>query len=421
MNARQAYETAVTAGHAPAGASVSEIVRKGSALQVAARALMKAERGLSYDAARGRVRRAAASTGGAALVDEQNSPELYKESKAAKALRENAELKSRVRRLLKELGDVSQIREHAFKLAARKTPGSANWNVITHAKSETRDIPVLFTSDFQCGEVVTLDDTRGENEYNLAIFRKRYRTLVGVTEKLIERDGGADQIVYVRGGDAISGGIHPELADTDEVPPPLQCIEVIEAEIWGIRHLADKFGKVTVISVAGNHDRIGEKPRNKAYLAHSYEALIQYAIEAAFKADKRVSFVSDPSGDVLFKVHDYSFLLTHGDRIGSGGGGSFASIANGARKVRDMYAAQRIHVDLVMCGHFHRFMYVPYDFMINGCLPGYNEYVRGRMRARMCPPSQALFYVHPDRGITNIREIDVNGRPRRARGAHVVR
>lgn len=421
MDARKAYESALTKGHAPAGASRGEIAANGSAVQLAARALIKVDPSLTYDCARNRVRRAIKAAKSLVRVDEQNSPELYKETRAAKAIRENAELKTRVKRLLRELGDVAQIREHAFKLAARKKPGSIGWNVITHKPSGKRDIPVLFTSDFQVGEVVTLEDTRGENAYNLAIFRKRYRTLIGVTEKLIERDGGADQIVYVRGGDAISGGIHPELADTDEVPPPQQCIEVIEAEIWGIRYLADKFGKVTVISVAGNHDRIDEKPRNKAYLAHSYEALIQYAIEAAFKGDKRVSFVTDPSGDVLFKVHDYNFLLTHGDRIGSGGGGSFASIAGGARKVRDMYAAQRIHVDLVMCGHFHRFMYVPYEFMINGCLPGYNEYVRGRMRARMCPPSQALFYVHPDRGITNIREIDVNGRPRKARGAYSVR
>lgn len=413
MNALKAYEAALAKGCTPPGAPVGP---HGTAVAHATRAIAKAE-GIGANAARNRVRRAIKATGGALRVDEQNSPELYTESKAAKAVRENAELKSKVRRLIRELGDISQIREHAFKLANRPPVRTEGWNVIERRPSGVKDIPVLFTSDFQVGEVVTLDDTRGENAYNLDIFRKRYRTLIGVSVKLIERDGGADQVVYVRGGDAISGGIHPELADTDEVPPPMQCIEVIEAETWGIRHLADKFGKVTVISVAGNHDRIGEKPRNKAYLAHSYEALIQYAIEAQFKDDKRVSFVTDPSGDVLFKVHDYSFLLTHGDRIGSGGGGSFASIANGARKVRDMYAAQRIHVDLVMCGHFHRFMYVPYDFMINGCLPGYNEYVRGRMRARMCPPSQTLFYVHPDRGITNIREIDVNGRPRKARAA----
>ncbi len=419
MDARKAYEAALNKGCTPPG--VRPHPTHGTAVAEATRIVMRTEK-IDRNAARNRVRRAAkAYNGGASRVDEATAPELYKESKAAKAIGENTALKAKVRQLVKELGHVSQIRAHAFKLAARTSVNHDGWHLIERRPSGVKDIPVLFTSDFQVGEVVTLDDTRGENEYNLAIFRKRYRTLISVTINLVERDGGADQIVYVRGGDAISGGIHPELADTDEVPPPKQCIEVIEAETWGIRQLADKFGKVTVISVAGNHDRIDEKPRNKSYLAHSYEALIQWAIEAQFKDDPRVTFVSDPSGDVLFKVHGYSFLLTHGDRIGSGGGGSFASIASGARKVRDMYAAQRIHVDLVMVGHFHRFMYVPYEFMVNGCLPGYNEYVRGRMRARMCPPSQALFYVHPDRGITNLREIDVNGRPRKSRPAHTVR
>lgn len=423
MDARTAYEKALEAGHAPSGASEKEIREKGSAVQQGARILMATDATLTYDAARNRIRRVCATK--PKRVDDKSEPDLYEESKAERFRREALALKANEKRLLEELENARRLREHAFGLRPAAIAPPGGWQVIRRKSTGKKETPVLFTSDFQVGEVIPAAATRGLNEYNVDIFRKRYRTLIGVTCKLIqEHHGGAEEIVYLRGGDTISGSIHPELADTDECPPPQQCVVAIQEETAGIRHLAETFGRVHVISVPGNHDRITEKPRSKAYDAYSYEPLIQWAIEAQFKDDPRVSFLTDQSGDVLFNVQGYNMLLTHGDRIGSGGGQGFLGpsgpIVRGAKKVKAQFAAEGHHVDLVLIGHYHFPMHVNNDVMCNGCLPGYSEYARGRMRVAPQAPSQMLFFVHPDHGITAVREIDVNSRPRRSRGPHVV-
>jgi len=424
MDARKAYESAVTKGHAPAGATASEIAEKGSAIQEAARLMMKADHSLSYDAARNRVRRAADS--GTKRVNEDNTPDVYQESKAQRLARQLASERAKSKAALDLMEDLNALKQLAFGLTPDKVKPPGSWNVIKRKPSGKREVPVLFTSDFQIGEVITLEDTRGENEYNIEIFRRRYRTMIGVAVNLIEKHhGGADQIVYLRGGDTISGGIHEELADTDEVTPPQQCIVAVEEEVAGIRHLADRFGRVHVMSVHGNHDRNTHKPRNKTSFAHSFETIIQWAIQAHFKDDPRVTFTSDASGDVLFEVCGYRMLLTHGDAIGSGGGAGFLGpsgpIVRGAKKVKYSYAGIGEHIDLVLMGHYHNPVYIRNEVMCNGSTAGHSEYARRRIRVVPQAPIQTLFFVHEHHGVTAVREIDVNNRPRKTKAATVVK
>ena len=423
MAALIAYEDAVAAGHAPRGSSLSEIRSKGSAVRMAAETLQNNEKGLSFDGARFRINAALDKTE-SELVTEEKEPNLYEQSAHESTKAELRRSRAQIKRLMTELTDARQLREHAFDLAPQRISG-VSWEAVPRASSGKRETPVLFTSDFQAGEVIRVEETRGENAYNLELFRQRYRTMIGVTIKLVkEHHGDSDHIVYLRGGDAISGGIHDELKDTDDVPPPEQCIAVIQEETRGIEHLADAFGQVTVVSVAGNHDRITHKPRAKEYIKHSYDLLIQYGIEAQFKNDSRVKFVTDESGDVLFTVGGYRMLLTHGDRMGTGGGQGFLGtpgpVVRGAKKVKHSYAAEGHVIDLVLCGHYHTPIHVHDLVMCNGSLAGHSEYARAKLRAEPHPPTQTLFFIHEDRGVTATRLIDVNGKPMRSKGAKKV-
>lgn len=412
------YEAAVSRGFAPVGSSPTDIKQRGSAVMEAATTLAKQWK-ISLNAARWRVRRAVERSGGTEMVTESNDPELYAASEIEGLKVTTRSLRAQLRDLKLELDEARNLRQHAFGLTPAKVRADS-WSVVELDSSNQLETPIIFTSDLQCGEVIRAEDTRGENEYNLAIFRERYRTMISVAVNLIEKHhGGAEHVIYLRGGDAISGGIHDELKDTDEVPPPEQCIALIQEEVGGIRNLAEKFGRVTVISVGGNHDRTTAKPRTKQYARHSYEMLIQFSIEAHFKHDNRVNFITDESGDVLFKVHDYSMLLTHGDRIGVGtnkAGRTAATILDGARKIKAAYLNEGQHIDLVLLGHFHISMHAHGLVMSNGTLAGIGEFARTRMRAERLPPTQTLFFVHRDRGVTATRLIDVNHKPRKTEG-----
>jgi hypothetical protein len=277
-----------------------------------------------------------------------------------------------------------------------------------------REAPILFTSDFQFGEVVDLDEMEGINEYNVEIAERRYDTLINKTVDLcFHHTANPDfpGLIYLRGGDAISGGIHDELAQTDEYSPPEAVVALARKEISGIEHCADKFGRVHVISVPGNHDRITKKKQHKRMAATSYELMVQAMIQIYFeaKADSRVTFHSPKSGDAYFPVWGWQFLLTHGDRIGTGGGtgyiGPIATITRGFAKIKRQHAGLGKILHFILTGHYHTSCEPPGGFG-NGSLVGYGEYARD-LRADPEPPCQWLLMVHPEQGVTQRRKIFV--------------
>jgi biotin operon repressor len=320
-------------------------------------------------------------------------------------------------RLKDALGEMSRLQDEIRDLRWASNAGfkPAEWTLRPHdlRKGKSEHTPYLLTSDFQAGEVVKADETEAGYGYDSDLFRERYRKMVQTTIDLSFGHAGEGWtypgIIYARGGDAISGGIHEELADTDDMTPieAVQC--VFEEEAAGIAKLAEAFGKVDVKTVPGNHDRTTFKPRSKNVLGHSYDTLVDVLLQREFRNDKRVNFQCSKTYDVYFPIYDMKVLLTHGDRIGSRGGQGFvgptATIMRGAQKVIAEQAALGRHVDRVDVGHFHTPFYAGW-VLANGCLPGYSEYAKS-FRMRPSDPQQFLLFHHPKRGVVDIRPINL--------------
>jgi predicted phosphodiesterase len=221
--------------------------------------------------------------------------------------------------------------------------------------------------------------------------------------------------VYLRGGDAISGNIHADLVETQSLTCIEQCKLVATEEIRGLELLLQVFPSISVYSVPGNHDRTTFKPRAKRYVDLSYDDLTLFSIETHFKAraEKRITFSAPRSGDAYFSVFNTRFLLTHGDRMGSRGGQGFigpaATIMRGIQKVRQQYARMGRPVDYVIHGHYHVAMDLP-NGVSNGALAGFSEYAKTELRAEPETPTQSMFFVHPEWGITSRRRIQVDRR-----------
>ena len=344
----------------------------------------------------------------------EDGPELVLDAVEAKAKKKAA---TDARKTISALCDeVLSLRKSSELLAMLDAQPEcvAPWNI--GRKEKTASTAILFTSDFQAGEVIKGSEIDNANHYDLQTFRARYDLLIERTcEEIDAHSAPIEGLYYLRGGDAISGGIHAELKDTDE-GSPIECVQyVADVEIAGITHLADKYGRVHVVSIPGNHGRImgpwGLGNRCKGYAAHNLETLLALLISKHFKNDDRVTFFTPESGDAEFTVYGHRFLMIHGDRMKGSGG--INGISNGHRKTREQFAATGYPIDYMLSGHYHTSVTFPGGFG-NGSLAGWGEYAKS-IGALPDAAKQWLMFVTPRDGVSKALELVVSPKPRRTR------
>ena len=115
------------------------------------------------------------------------------------------DLKKQLTDALKKLADLEDIRSSIFGLQPDRLQ-IPNWQTALQKGKSRPEIATLFTSDFQCGEVIREEELEYPNNYDPAIFAERYRRLITTTIKLLQReDPGMTYpgFIYLRGGDAI--------------------------------------------------------------------------------------------------------------------------------------------------------------------------------------------------------------------------
>lgn len=313
-----------------------------------------------------------------------------------------------IKSLTREADTAEKIRAAIYSLAAR-TPEPPAWLSQPRKKSDgIRGVPVTLWSDWHYGETVRPEEVGGMNEFTSEIAAARIIKLVDTTISLCsEHMGKGEQswpgIVVCLGGDMISGDIHEELVATSDRTTQ-QCInELTDHLAAALERLADHFGKVFVPCVVGNHGRATKKPRMKGRVYTSHEWNIYCNLERYFRKDQRIKFMIPDETDAYFRVHGHRFLLTHGDSLGVKGGdgiiGALGPIMRGSMKVGKSEAAIGRDVDTILMGHWHQMLWLP-GAIVNGALKGYDEYARLAIRAPYSRPSQALFFVHPQHGIT---------------------
>lgn len=304
--------------------------------------------------------------------------------------------------------DAKVIREEIFKIAHHK-PVTPAWLSLSSKKSKVSalgdqpGVPILFGSDWHWGEVVNPSEIGGVNEYSLAIAHERLHNLIESTIELLTRhmvNPSYPGIVFALGGDMVSGNIHEELSETNEMPIMPVVLDLIDHLILAIKRLKEVFGRVFLPCVAGNHGRVHKKVRAKESNFSSYDWLIYQQLDRVFAEDPDVVFFIPDGPDALFSVYGHKYLLTHGNQFRGGDGliGPLGPITRGDHKKRSRNAQVGQEYDTLMIGHFHQLLQMRRVIM-NGSLIGYNEYAFSN-NFGFEPPQQALWITHPIRGIT---------------------
>lgn len=323
-----------------------------------------------------------------------------------KALENNA-LKRALDAERREHDTAELIRKEIFGLA-EYTPQAPEWLTGKGIKNGERGGPVLMLSDIHYGERIFPDEIGGVNEFNAPIAAARIKRLMLTTIDLCENHMGRASVKYpgivlCLGGDLIGGDIHEELMVTNDRTPMQAINELTDILAASINTLADFFGRVFVVSVVGNHGRATRKPRAKTRVFTNYDWVISCNLERHFREDKRVQFMIPSEADAHFSVYGTRFLLTHGDSLGTKGGdgiiGALGPIARGVLKVGASERQIGRDFDYLLGAHWHQLLWLP-NAIFNGCVKGYDEYAKLMLRAPYQPPQQALFFVHPEHGLT---------------------
>ena len=335
--------------------------------------------------------------------------------------RENLALTEQVKALKTELRTVSRdnlsaeiVRQTILGLS-EQIASPPDWVLNTVKRKHSQLVPSVMWSDWHWGEVVNPAEVGHINSFDLATAHTRAKVL---TEKVISLcfdhmvDPDYPGIVVNLGGDMVSGDIHAELTSTNELPIMPIIIDIVGVLIESLTHLADRFGRVFVPCVAGNHGRNTFKPRMKQRAHTNFDWLIYSFLEVHFQGDKRFTFMVPEGTDCYYRVYNHKYLLTHGDTLGVRGGdgiiGSLGPILRGDFKTRRQSGELGQPYDTLIIGHWHQYMALVPKLIVNGSLKGFDEFAKTGLRASPEGPTQALWFTSPDHGIVSSWPIFLN-------------
>ena len=336
--------------------------------------------------------------------------------------KERMVFEDKIRNLERRLREVSEDALTAEKISSYyfnandKDLVEPDWVLDLGSKTGVAGVPVTTWSDWHFAEVVNPSQVEGANAFDIPIFNRRFAMLVERTIDLCENHMTGKEypgIIVNLGGDMLSGNIHEELKNTNELEVIPAALELAGKIAWGLRRYADYFGRVFVPCVVGNHGRNTMKPQAKNTCYTSFDWLVYKMLDAHFHPmnmdgsradgyDDRVHFMIPNGFDAYYRVFAHRVLLTHGDRIGSRGGdgfiGAIGPIMRGAHKLRLSYSNRGREIDTLIMGHWHNEVTLP-GLRVNNCLKGYDEWAMS-MRFSPTAPGQDLFFIHPKRGVT---------------------
>lgn len=291
-------------------------------------------------------------------------------------------------RLTKELQAVLRMTE---------TPQSLVISPTTNGGSEATAFVVA--SDWHVEESVRPEQVSGLNTFDLKVADARITKFFTNSIKLLnitKRDSHIKEMVLCLLGDFISGSIHEELVEGNNLLP-IDAIMFAEQRIYaGIQaYLKNTDMNITVVCHAGNHSRMTKKTHFATEQGNSLEFYMYHHLKQLFEKNKRVRFVIATGYHTYLDIYGHVIRLHHGHtvRYGGGVGGIYIPVN---KAIAQWNKGRRCDLDVF--GHFHQ-LRDGGNFVCNGSLIGYNSFALS-IKADYEPPKQAFFLIDKKRGKT---------------------
>ncbi len=265
--------------------------------------------------------------------------------------------------------------------------------------------PQFVLSDLHFGETVTLAETLGANEYDLAIAAKRvakcFDNMLWLRADMARTVQCDDTVLYLN-GDIVSGDIHDELKETNDGGLRAQCDAAFASLLPGIKAFADETpGVLHVVCIGGNHGRLTHKQHIKNGTEHSAEHLGVYDPLRRVIGDMggKVSWHIPRAERYILSIHERRVAVQHGTMIRSQGGigGTLVPMTRWVTRTND--------ADHYIFGHFHEAD--AYGKIIkNGATIGPSAYTKW-LGIEDRDPEQVGFILDPRHGVRRFERVSV--------------
>lgn len=326
-------------------------------------------------------------------------------SREERLLQENAELKKSLGKVRNDDVKFERVIDTLEQLVPQLEPRYKPRTPVVKSGNRKPHTLVLMWSDQHAGEMVSSEETGGLNEYDWSIMMHRHDLL---REKLIswaEIFGPVEELVIAAIGDGVSGDIHDELKQTNEMPLAEAIVQ------WGldggafIESLVPYFKKIRVVCVRGNHSRFSQKPQSKKGYASGDWQATQIQAQVLKKYDS-VEFIIPRANRAKLEVYGRKLMLIHGDAVPSS---TMVGVPWGG-VIRYSEKLARSHdFDHLLLGHFHEPHAIGKRIFVNGSTKGVDEYILDR-HGTGSPPAQVLLPFHPDHGVCGAEYLDLDDR-----------
>ena len=237
---------------------------------------------------------------------------------------------------------------------------------------------VALFSDAHIEEVVKPESVNFLNEYNIDIAEQRIETYFRNLAACLAQDD-VNELIFASLGDTISGYIHQELEQTNQLSPLEATLKAQSLIYSGLKYLCEnpslkKLKKIRFIGIVGNHSRTTKKIQHSNGYKMSYEWMMYQNIKKQCEiTNLPVEFYIPESELAIVKTCDNkTFIFAHGFQIKSGGTGTVCGIYPALNRLVLKYS-KVFHQDMLFIGHFHSSVNTP-NAVVNGSIISYNSF-----------------------------------------------
>lgn len=264
---------------------------------------------------------------------------------------------------------------------------------------------IALFSDAHIEETVNSASVLGKNEYNVSIAEMRIKNYFNNLANCIIKDN-VEELIFASLGDTISGFIHDELAQTNELTPSEATIKAQSLIYYGLEFLCKntQLNSIKFIGIVGNHSRTTKKIQHSNGFKMSYEWIMYENVKNMCEiTNLPVEFIIPESELAVVDMPDKKrFIFIHGYQIKSGGTGTVCGIYPALNRLA-MKWDRTFNQDKIYLGHFHSCTSIP-NAVVNGSIIGFNSFALSN--GFPCEKPAQMYEVYDtERGLLLTRQI----------------